>query len=68
VIKKKSYTLSKKEKKPKIPFSLQVTLLKSGLKISGKTLSGSTLQIQIGNENVAIISDAEGKFHYLKDT
>jgi endonuclease YncB( thermonuclease family)/PKD repeat protein len=68
VIKKKLYTLSKKEKKPKIPFSLQVTLLKSGLKISGKTLSGSTLQIQIGNENVAIISDAEGKFHYLKDT
>ncbi len=60
--KTKQVALSKKEK---IPFSLKLSLLKSWVKVSGKTKPLSLVKVHIFREEVSLQSDSIGKFSYL---
>ena len=64
----KKYLALKKPKKEKIPFSLQVTLLKSWLKITGKTLPNTFVEVDLGDNIIILKSDSEGKFQTLKSS
>ncbi len=54
-------------KAPKVAFTLSVKLLKSGVKVSGKTQSGALVKISFASGEFEVLSGSDGKYTFLLD-